>query len=182
MCRIKLLEKNSWFLIVCTPYMKPVRKDGGYFHSLLFYVVNMYYTNVTQCVVNCVVVNQMSMLGPAILPGIHQSAFRWHPHFTGFTNWYFLKMLSCFNMKEYFWRNLSFVCPSSLFFQYPHHSSLYAVNLAAQWQAVPKKSRQASYSQCHCGCSSRRPHCTTQVTSTFTCRPHHTAQITSSFT
>jgi hypothetical protein len=27
-------------------------KDGGYFQNLLFYVVNLYYTNVTQHVVN----------------------------------------------------------------------------------------------------------------------------------
>jgi len=27
-------------------------KDGGYFQNLLYYVVNLYHTNVTQCVVN----------------------------------------------------------------------------------------------------------------------------------
>jgi len=49
------------------------------------------------------------------LPGIHPSSLVSINTLNCFTNCYFLRVLSCFKVKGYIWRNSGVICPNPVF-------------------------------------------------------------------
>jgi hypothetical protein len=78
------------------------------------------------------------MLGSMILSGVCQSCLVGILILKGFTNWYFFRILSWFNVKGYLWRNLSFMWPCPVFLHYSWHFSLYTVSPTSSVAARPR--------------------------------------------